>query len=51
MREFPELFRRKGRVKNYELKTKIKNDAKMTQQKGRREPIQLQNQVKKLTSW
>ena len=47
MREFPKLFRRKGRVKKYETKIKIKTDAKITQQKGRRVPIQLQKQVDK----
>ena len=47
VREFPKLFRRKGRVKNYETKIKMKNYAKITQQKGRRVPIQLQNQVDK----
>ena len=44
-REFPKLFERKGRVKNYEIKITMKDDAKITQQKGRRIPIQLQNQV------
>ena len=44
-REFPKLFKRKGRVKNYEIKITMKDDAKITQQKGRRIPIQLQNQV------
>ena len=44
-REFPKLFKRKGRVKNYEIKTTMKDDANITQQKGRRIPIQLQNQV------
>ena len=45
--EFPKLFGRKGRVKNYEIKIKIKNDAKIFQQKRRRVPVQLQNQVYK----
>ena len=43
--EFPKLFKRKGRVKNYEIKITMKDNAKITQQKGRRIPIQLQNQV------
>ena len=43
--EFPNLFKRKGRVKNYEIKFKMKEGAKITQQKGRRVPIQLQDQV------
>ena len=47
MREFPELFKRKGRVKNYEIKIDMKNNAKISQQKGRRIPIQLQEQVDK----
>ena len=47
MREFPKLFCRKGRVKNYKIKIEMKNDAEITQQKGRRVPIQLQNQVNK----
>ena len=47
MREFPELFKRKGRVKDYEIKIDMKENAKITQQKGRRIPIQLQEQVDK----
>ena len=47
MREFPDLFKRKGRVKNYEIKNDMKNIAKISQQKGRRIPIQLQDQVDK----
>ena len=43
--EFPKLFKRKGRDKNYENEIKMKNDAKITQKKGRRIPLQLQNQV------
>ena len=43
--EFPNLFKRKGRVKNYEIKIKMKDDLKILQQKGRRIPIQLQSQV------
>ena len=45
--EFPHLFKRKGRVKNYEIKINMKNDAKISQQKGQRVPIQLQKQVVK----
>ena len=45
MREFPKLFERKRRVKNYGTISKMKDDARITQQKGRRIPIQLQNQV------
>ena len=29
--EFPNLYKRKGRVKNYEIKTTMKNDAKISQ--------------------
>ena len=47
MREFPELFKRKGRVKDNEIKIEMKENAKITQQKGRRIPIQLQEQVGK----
>ena len=47
MREFPDLFKRKGRVKNYEIKIDMKDNAKIAQQKGRRIPIQLQDQVDK----
>ena len=47
VREFPKLLCRKGRVKNYEIKNKMQDDAKVTQQKGRRVPFQLQNQVDK----
>ena len=43
--EFPNLFKRKRRVKNYEIKIKMKDDVRISQQKGRRIPIQLQNQV------
>ena len=46
-KEFPKLFKRKGRVKNYKIEIDIKNEAKVTQQKGRRIPIQLQEQVDK----
>ena len=49
VREFPKFFRRKRHVKmkNYEIIFKMKDDAKVTQQKGRLVPIQLQNQVDK----
>ena len=39
--EFSNLIKRKGRVKNYEIKIKMKEGAKITQQKGRRIPIQI----------
>ena len=47
MREFPDLFKRKARVKNYEIKIDMKDNAKISQQKGRRSTIQLQEQVDK----
>ena len=43
--DFPKLFTRNGRVKNYEIKIKMKDNARISQQKGRRVPIQLQNQA------
>ena len=45
--EFPNLFKRSGRVNNYKIKIEMKENAKITQQKGRRIPLQLQNQVDK----
>ena len=45
MGDFPKHFTRKGRVKNYEIKIKMKDNARISQQKGRRVPIRLQNQV------
>ena len=47
MREFPELFKRKGRVKDYEIKIDMKENAKITQQNGRRILIQIHEQVDK----
>ena len=35
MREVPDLFKRKGRVKDYEIKIDMKENAKITQQKRR----------------
>ena len=43
--EFPKLFTRNGRVKNYEIKIKMQENAKVTQQRGGKIPIQLQDQV------
>ena len=43
--EFPNLFKRRGRVNNYKIKIEMKDDTRITQQKGRRIPIQLQEQV------
>ena len=39
------LFKRKGHVQNYEIKDLMKDDVRITQQKGRRIPLQLQNKV------
>ena len=43
--EFPDLFKRNGRIRNHQVKINLKSDAKISQQKGRRIPIQLQNAV------
>ena len=45
VQEFPYLFKRRGRVNNYKIKIEMKDDHFITQQKGRRIPIQLQDQV------
>ena len=45
--EFPDLFEKRGCVKNYSLKIDMKEGTRVTQQKGRRIPIQLQEQVDK----
>ena len=45
MQEFPNLLIRKGRVKIYEMKIEIIENAIITQQKGRRIPIQLHDRV------
>ena len=43
--EFSKLFKRHVKIKDHKIKIKLKPDAKITQQKGRRIPIQLQNAV------
>ena len=43
--EFPELFKRQGKVNNYKIKINLKSEAEVSQQKGRRIPIQLQKAV------
>ena len=43
--EFKKLFTRNGKVKNHRVKIKLKENARIVQQKGRRIPIQLQNAV------
>ena len=45
VKEFPKLFERRGKVKNHKVRINFKTDAKITQQKGRRIPIQLQKAV------
>ena len=45
--EFPELFKRQGKVNNYKIKLNLKSEAEVSQQKGRRIPIQLQKAVDK----
>ena len=45
--EFPILFKRRGRVNNYKIKIDMKDGTRVTQQKGRRIPLQLQDQVDK----
>ena len=45
--EFPNLFERRGCINNCSIKIKMKENARVTQQKGRRIPIQLQKQVDK----
>ena len=49
--EFPELFKRQGKVNNYKIKINLKSEATVSQQKGRRIPIQLQKAVDKEISW
>ena len=43
--EFLNLFERRGCINNYSIKIEMKENARVTQQKGRRIPIQLQKQV------
>ena len=45
VQEFPNLFKRRGRVNNYKIKIEMKDGTRVTQQKGRRIRIQLQDQV------
>ena len=45
--EFQNLFKSRGRVNNYKIKTNMKDGTRATQQKGRRIPLQLQDQVDK----
>ena len=43
--QFPNLFKRQGKVNNYQIKFNLKTEAKITQQTERRIPIQLQKAV------
>ena len=43
--EFSNLFERQGRIKNHQIHAKLHPEAVITQQKGRRVPIQLQDAV------
>ena len=45
VKEFPKLFERKGKIKNHQMRINFKTGSKITQQKGRRIPIQLQKAV------
>ena len=45
--KFPQIFFKKGQCKKLRNQTNMKSDAKISQKRGRREPIQLQNQVVK----
>ena len=42
--EFPNIFKRRGRVNNCRIKIEMKNGTRASQQKGRRQPLQLQEQ-------
>ena len=44
-KKIPKLFNRKGKIKGHNIKVEFKRDAKMTQQKGRRVPLQLKTAV------
>ena len=43
--QFPSLFTRQGKIRDHTVKIEFKPEAKITQQKGRRVPIQLQDAV------
>ena len=43
--DFPKLFKRQGKVNIYQIKINLKPETKVSQQKGRRIPIQLQKAV------
>ena len=43
--EFPNLFKRNGKIKNHQVKIELEPNAQITQEKGRRIAIQLQKAV------
>ena len=45
IKEFLQLFSRTGKIKYHKIKTKMKDDAAISQQNGRRIPIQMQEVV------
>ena len=45
VKEFPKLFWRRGKIKNYQVQVNLKTGARIPQQKRRRIPIQLQKAV------
>ena len=45
--EFPDLFERRGKVKQHKIHARLHKDTVVKQQKGRRVPIQLQDAVNK----
>ena len=45
--EFPNMFKRRGRVNNYKIKIDMKDGTRVTQPKVRRIPLKLQDQVDK----
>ena len=47
MKEFPNLFLRSGSMKNHKVKIRTRDEAKITQQEGRKIPIEMQNVVDK----
>ena len=48
--EFPDLFERRGKVKQHKIHARLHKDTVVKQQKGRRVPIQLQDAVNKKVS-
>ena len=48
--EFPDLFERRGKIKQHKIHARLHKDTIVKQQKGRRVPIQLQDAVNKEVS-